>query len=129
MAHIMVVEDEEDAVRLLRFTLEKEGHRVSFALNGAEALSKLGVDPERPAADLPDLIVLDVMMPVMDGYTVNSRLSRNPRTRNLPVVVLTAKGETRDLFEFQARGLTFISKPYNPKELRDVIGKILSKKK
>jgi CheY-like chemotaxis protein len=88
MAAIMVVDDEPEIVTLLRFVLEADGHAVGSAVHGADALDKLGVEPARADASLPDLIVLDIMMPVMDGYQLNMRLqarrcatcSRWPRT-------------------------------------------------
>ena len=129
MAHIMVVDDERDIVTLLKFLLEKDAHRVSVAYNGAEALDKLGVEPVRPSAEIPDLIVLDVMMPLIDGYTVSSRLSQNARMKKTPVIILTGKGEMRDLFGFATNVATYVEKPFEPKGLRDIIAGVLAKKK
>ena len=67
MASLLIVDDESALVMLMRAVLEKVGHTVADASNGAEALAKLGVAPENPSAPLPDLILLDVMMPVLDG--------------------------------------------------------------
>src|SRR5579885_475847 len=99
MARIMIVDDERDVVTLLTYLLEKDGHTVSAAYDGAQALAALGVEP--PAQDgqtppVPDLIVMDVMMPVLDGYSVSAKLASCPRTRSVPLIVLTAKGEMRE---------------------------------
>ncbi|HAM37090.1 MAG TPA: hypothetical protein DEB40_09725 [Elusimicrobia bacterium] len=128
MAHIMVVDDERDVVTLLKFLLEKDGHRVSVAYNGAEVLQKLGVEPARADADIPNVIVLDVMMPIMDGYTVCSRLLENERTASVPLIILTAKGEMRDLFQLSKNVATYVEKPFDPKTLRETILTILAKK-
>jgi CheY-like chemotaxis protein len=129
MARIMVVDDERDVVTLIKFLLEKEGHEVMTAYNGVDALSDLGVDPPRADALLPELIVLDVMMPQMDGYTVSAKLHENARTRGIPLIVLTAKGETRDLFELSPNVASHIDKPFDPKTLRDLIAGMLKAKK
>ena len=78
MAAIMVVDDEPEIVTLLRFVLEQDGHSVSAAGHGLDALEKLGVEPAQPDLPLPNLIVLDIMMPVMDGYQLNMRLQSHP---------------------------------------------------
>lgn len=117
----MIVDDETDVVTLLRFLLEKDGHVITSASNGEEALEKLKAAPE-----LPDLIVMDVMMPVMDGYTLSSRLAAEERTRSLPVIVLTAKGETRDLFHYAPNVAAYIDKPFDPKDLRELITSMLA---
>src|ERR1035441_1235230 len=92
MARVLVVDDERDVVELVKFLLERDGHQVIEAFNGREAL-------EKAYAELPDLIILDIMMPEMDGYTVNARLTETESTRRIPVIILTAKGQMRDVFE------------------------------
>jgi two-component system phosphate regulon response regulator PhoB len=110
--------------------LEKQGHAVTEAFDGIEALRALGLDPATGAVaeerDLPDLIILDVMMPQADGYTVYSRLQANDRTRGMPVMILTAKGKTFDLFEDAAGVAAFMEKPFDPKALRQKIQEIVS---
>jgi len=129
MAHIMLVDDERDVTTLLKFLLERDGHRVSIANDGAEALAKLGVEPAQTGAEVPDLIVLDVMMPVMDGFTVASRLAQHDRMKQVPLIILTAKGEMRDLFQNATNVATYLEKPFDPKNLRELIAGILAKKK
>ena len=130
MKTILVVDDEPEIVTLLRFVLEKDGYKILEASNGQVALERLGVQPPEPGAALPDLIILDIMMPVMDGYTLNSRLQKEPKTQGIPILVLTAKGQKmRDLFEMAPNVAAYVQKPFDPKMLRELIAGILSSKK
>lgn len=109
--YILVVEDEAALVMLLRYNLEKEGYRVEVAVDGREALLK--VSEERP-----DLILLDWMLPELSGIEVCRQLRRDSETRNIPIVMVTARGEEAD----RVRGLDggaddYISKPFSPSEL------------
>jgi len=112
MATVLLVDDEEVNLYALRIILESRGYRCLTASNGADAL--------RVASDcLPDAILLDIQMPVMDGYGVCQRLKDDPRTRPIPVVFLTAR--FRDQEEV-IRGLDigandYVTKPFNPEEL------------
>jgi two-component system alkaline phosphatase synthesis response regulator PhoP len=108
---ILVVDDEKDVVELLKFLLEKDGYSVATAFNGREALTAA-------KDNVPDLILLDVMMPEMDGYTVQTQLLDNPATRNIPIIILTAKGQLRDVFAMSANVRAYIEKPFDPKTLR-----------
>src|SRR4051812_28875619 len=99
MARILVVDDEPAILTLMRFILEKSGHDIEEAVNGLEALGKLGVEPVDDSVPLPDLVVLDLMMPIMDGHKAFLRLRAHPRTEKLPIVVVTAKGDMRALFD------------------------------
>lgn len=130
MASIMVVDDEPEIVTLLRFVLEADGHVVGSAIHGVDALEKLGVEPAKAELPLPDLIVLDIMMPVMDGYQLNQRLQSAPRTAGIPILVLTAKGQKmRDLFEMAPNVAAYVQKPFDPKMLRELISGILTSRK
>ncbi len=122
MARVLVVDDEKDVVELVKFLLERDGHQVLEAFNGREAL-------ERAYAEHPDLIILDIMMPEMDGYTVNARLTENEGTRRIPVIILTAKGQMRDVFEMASNVAFYMEKPFDPKHLREKIQEVLSKPK
>ncbi len=126
MARILVVDDEHDVVTLIKFLLEKDGHEVAAAFNGQEALKVLGVEPEGEGF-MPDLIILDVMMPIVDGFTVARKLGQSPKHRAVPIVVLTAKGHVKDLFDMADNVATFLDKPFDPKKLRDLIEGILGK--
>jgi CheY-like chemotaxis protein len=130
MAAIMVVDDEPEIVTLLTFVLEADGHTVSSAGHGVDALEKLGVEPANHALPLPDLIVLDIMMPIMDGYQLNMRLQTEARTKDIPILVLTAKGQKmRDLFEMAPNVAAYVQKPFDPKMLRELISGILTSRK
>lgn len=110
-AHILVVDDDETNRRLLEAMLTREGYQVRFAPNGAEGLEQVLEAP-------PDLIILDVMMPLMDGYETCRRLKALERTRLIPVVLVTALNSEED----RVRGLEvgaddFLSKPFSRLEL------------
>jgi len=129
-ATVMVVDDEPEIVTLLRFILEKEGYNVTEANNGLMALERLGLEPAGAASQpMPDLMILDIMMPVMDGYVLNMRLQSEPKTRGIPILVLTAKGQKmRDLFEMAPNVAAYVQKPFDPKMLRELIAGILASK-
>ena len=128
-ATVMVVDDEPDNIALLRFMLESQGYSVCEAGNGVEALEALGVEPAAESC-LPDLIILDIMMPIMDGYALNMRLQTDDRTRGIPILVLTAKGQKmRDLFEMAPNVAAYVQKPFDPKTLRELIASILAGKR
>jgi CheY-like chemotaxis protein len=121
VAKVLVVDDEPSVVMLMRFVLEKSGHVVSEAHNGLEALATLGVDPENAAAELPDVILLDVMMPIMDGLTTAEALCAHPRASKVPILVVTAKGDLRQLFETMPQVAGFFQKPFDPRLLREAV--------
>jgi two-component system phosphate regulon response regulator PhoB len=109
--HVLVVEDEEALAELLKYNLEKEGYRVSIAMDGEEALV---VAEESP----PDLVLLDWMLPKAPGVEVCRRLRARQETRNTPIVMLTARSEETD----RVRGLDtgaddYITKPFSMSEL------------
>jgi two-component system alkaline phosphatase synthesis response regulator PhoP/two-component system response regulator VicR len=117
---IMAVDDERHIVRLIQVNLERAGFQVVTAFDGAEALKKA-------ESDKPDLIVLDVMMPRMDGFETLKRLQANPATREIPVIMLTAKAQDADVFRGWASGVSaYLTKPFNPLELITFVKRILS---
>jgi CheY-like chemotaxis protein len=122
---IMIVEDEIDMANLLRFIFERFGYEVMEAHNGQEALDMLKPDSSSP--NLPDIIITDVMMPVIDGYTLITRLEENEKLRKIPVVVATAKGHTRDIFQ-SSNIVGFMEKPFEPSQLKTLVEKVLKKK-
>ena len=118
----MVVDDARDVVALLKYLLERDGrHTVAAAYDGEQALSMLGIEPPSTPAELPDLIILDIMLPGVDGYSVNSKLLDDPRTREIPVIILTAKGQVQDLFRMSANVKAVVEKPFDPSKLRRLI--------
>jgi two-component system alkaline phosphatase synthesis response regulator PhoP/two-component system response regulator VicR len=119
-ARILVVDDDPTIVRLLRVNLEMEGYEVVSASNGREAL-------EAVARHAPDLVLCDVMMPVMDGLEVVSRLKRDESTANLPVVLLSAKAQDADIRHGKGAGADeYMTKPFDPLELLSAVERILA---
>jgi len=125
MASILVVDDERDVVTLIKFLLQKDGYTVVEAFNGAQALEKLGVDPPSDSTPLPDLVLLDVMMPIVDGVTVCERAGKNPRTSGVPIVVLTAKGQMHEAFKGAPNVAGHLEKPFDPLHLRELVKGLL----
>lgn len=104
---ILVVDDQEDVREMLRLTLMFQSFQVSEAASGAEALSVL------EGAELPDLVVLDVQMPVMDGYEVLARLREHRRTGELPVIVCSVKSSLTDAERAWKLGCDgYVKKPF-----------------
>lgn len=116
---ILVVDDDLDTLTLIGLTLQRRGFNVMKAQSGPEALEKLH-------ADLPDLLIVDVMMPHMDGYDVCRTVKADPRTAHLPVVMLTAKAQTANQLEgFRAGAIDYITKPVHPQDLVARIAAVL----
>lgn len=117
---ILAVDDEKHIVRLVQVNLERQGYEVVTANDGKEALQK--VEEEHP-----DLVVLDVMMPFMDGFEVLQNLRRNPATREIPVIMLTAKAQDADVFKGWQSGVDcYLTKPFNPMELVSFVKRIFN---
>lgn len=110
----------------MRTILETSGHVITEAGNGREALARLGVDPETPAPALPDLILLDVMMPLLDGIGVAAAMREHPRAAKVPILIITAKGDLRPLFEAMPQVAGFFQKPFTPAGLREAVTRALA---
>ena len=111
MARILVAEDERYILRMLSIKLEGMGHEVITAEDGGAAL-------ERAMEEIPDLILLDVMMPVMNGFEVLNRLKGTEQTKNIPVIFVTAMGSERDMAAgIEAGAADYVTKPFNFGEL------------
>jgi two-component system alkaline phosphatase synthesis response regulator PhoP len=116
---ILVVDDEIYIVHILDFSLGMEGYEVVTALDGEQAL-------ERVASEKPDLIVLDIMMPKLDGYEVCRAVKSNPATRTIPVILLSAKGRNVDQkMGFDVGADDYITKPFSPRKLVERINQLL----
>ena len=116
---ILIVDDEIDTLLPLKKSLEVEDYLVLGASNGFEAL-------ELAKTNIPDLILLDIMMPGMDGYEVCAQLKKDPVTRNIPVIMLTAKDAVRE----KVKGLDigaddYVTKPFNLNELKARIKSVI----
>jgi len=116
---ILIVDDEEDVIELLRFNLDKNGYKIEAAASGEEALKKA-------RTKLPDLIIVDLMLPGIDGLTVCKTLKEDVKTQNIPVIMLTAKGEESDIITGLELGADdYITKPFSPKVLIARVRRIL----
>ena len=116
---ILVVDDEIYIVHILDFSLGMEGYEVVTALDGEAALEKI-------RSDRPDLIVLDIMMPKLDGYEVCKAIKGNPETAHIPVILLSAKGRNVDQkMGFDVGADDYITKPFSPRKLVERINQLL----
>lgn len=117
---ILVVDDEPDVLKIVTFRLKKEGYEVITARDGQEALDL--VNRERP-----DLVLLDLRLPVVDGYEVCKRLKTDEDLRQIPVILLTASSATKiaeKTKDFQAED--YLIKPFEPEELLDKVKKFIN---
>jgi len=118
-AKILIVDDEIDTLLPLKMSLEVEDYLVLGASNGFEAL-------ELAKTNTPDLILLDIMMPGMDGYEVCARLKKDPVMRNIPVIMLTAKDAVREKVKGLDTGADdYVTKPFNLNELKARVKSVL----
>jgi len=120
---ILVADDEIYMLRLLEMTFKKGGYEVVTCRDGQEALALAGTAS-------PQLIVLDVMMPGLDGLGALRQLKENPATKNIPVVVLSAKGHALTRVEAEVAGAAlFLAKPFSPNQLLGAVQKIIGQNK
>jgi DNA-binding response OmpR family regulator len=117
---ILVVDDERFIVRLLQANLTRHGHTVTTAFDGRDALDQI-------QSGEFDLVILDVMMPFMDGYEVLKHLRRDPRTAELPVIMLTAKTADEDVYNaYHVGAHAFLTKPVDMGELMTFVRSMLA---
>ena len=105
---ILVVDDEKNLVRLVEYNLKKQGYSIDVAFNGLEALQKV-------ENNKPDLILLDIKMPVMNGIEVCVRLKQNPETSSIPVIVVSVLADNEEVLSLGVRST--ITKPFDPEQL------------
>ena len=116
---ILIVEDERDIANLISFNLEQNGYDAEIVPSGEDAMKAL-------KEFLPDLILLDIMLPGIDGLSVCSWIRKNPETKNLPVIILTAKGSEEEIVNGLELGADdYITKPFSPKVLLARIKNVL----
>jgi DNA-binding response OmpR family regulator len=116
---ILVVDDDENILSLERTILEQKGFDVTAATGGAEALKLL-------SNGLYDLVLLDVMMPEIDGFTVCRKIKEDPRLKDVPVIFLTAKGGGEALAEgFESGAVMYINKPFTANKLLTIVNTML----
>jgi CheY-like chemotaxis protein len=116
---ILVADDDPIIIKLLQVNLEMEGYGVVCARDGQEAV-------EKAQAELPDLIILDIMMPRMDGWTARAALLDIPELRETPVIFLSARAQQADLRRgYEAGVAEYVTKPFDPMDLLATIQRIL----
>jgi len=116
---ILIIEDEEHLVELLKFRLESCGYAVDVAVDGEDGLEKIDIMK-------PDLVILDIMMPKMNGYEALKIIRKNDSMKDIPVIILTAytqKGDIKRALDLGANA--FIAKPFEPKVLLTEVKKII----
>ena len=117
--NILIVDDEEDVLELVRYNLDNNGYGTETATTGEEALTK-------SRAKLPDLVILDLMLPGIDGLEVCRKLKSDTKTQHIPVIMLTAKGEEADIVTGLELGADdYVTKPFSPKILVARVRRIL----
>lgn len=121
MTKRVLVADDDPAIQKVLFqTLNLEGYEVATASNGEEALTEL-------EGDLPDVVVLDVMMPKLDGFDVLKRIRGNPRTEGLPVILLSARSSQEDIWQGWQSGVDYyMTKPFDVEDLLKFIEHVLN---
>jgi len=121
--NILVVDDEEDILELITYNLSREGYRVDPTTSGEEAL-------ERVFAKLPDLVILDLMLPGIDGLEVCRRLRADFKSKHVPIMMLTAKGEESDIVTGLELGADdYMVKPFSPRVLLARVRNLLRRRK
>jgi two-component system alkaline phosphatase synthesis response regulator PhoP len=122
-AKILVVDDEPNIVQTLQDRLEMNDYQVVTAVNGQAGL-------EKATSEQPDIILLDVIMPIMDGLEMLERLRKNEATRSIPVIMLTARSQNQDVARANGFGIEdYVVKPFDLSELLEKIEAILEKRK
>ncbi|MRG77851.1 MAG: response regulator [Methanosarcinaceae archaeon] len=117
---IMIVDDEPDTVDLVKLVLETEGYEILVAYSGSEALEKIKTEK-------PDMVLLDIMMPGMDGWAVRTKLLEDKETKDIPIVMLTARAQPIDkMIGLHVVGVAdYITKPFGRRELVDRVRAVL----
>jgi len=111
MKKILIIEDDDHIIELLKFNVENNGYEVDVAMDGREGLNKA-------INDLPDLILLDLMLPSIDGIDICKKLKNKDRTKDIPIIMLTAKGhETDKILGLEIGADDYITKPFSVREL------------
>jgi CheY-like chemotaxis protein len=129
VAQVLVVDDNAAFIRLMTRILNRAGHKVVTCASGLEALKKMGLQPDDESIEPPDLVVLDIMMPKSDGYLVAAACRDSPRTREIPIVVVSALKELSRLFTAKVQVDGFLTKPFSSEELIEKVAKALAKRK
>lgn len=120
MAKILIADDDPTIIMLLQVNLEMEGYDVVTAADGQIAV-------EQAAAEHPDLIILDIMMPRMDGWAAQEALAASPELSAIPVIFLSARAQQADLRRgYEAGVAEYVTKPFDPTALLEIISQVLA---
>jgi CheY-like chemotaxis protein len=115
---ILIADDDPVILRLIQVNLELEGYAVITAANGVEAVREA-------TAHIPDLVILDIMMPRLDGYQACEQLKANDATKDIPIVFLSAKAQMGDIEKGKTFGVAeYLTKPFDPSELLEVVERL-----
>jgi len=119
---VIIADDDPDIRRLVEMTVTNAGCDVTVASDGEEALARV-------RDSVPDLVILDVLMPRMDGWEVARALKSDPATREVPVMFLTSRGQEHDVLEgFDSGAVDYMVKPFSPRELQVRVRSVLAKR-
>jgi DNA-binding response OmpR family regulator len=118
---ILVVDDDPEISSLVQYTLESLGHEVKVCDNGREVVDTL-------RAYKPELLVLDVMLPGVDGYSLATQISEDPELSKMPIIVLSALEPSRTMFQRFSQVVAFLTKPFNTDDLMEAVKNGLAKK-
>jgi len=116
---ILVADDDTDVCNLINYTLENAGYEVLICTNGRNVIDK--AKEERP-----DVIILDVMMPGIDGATIAKKMSETDELREIPIIVVSALEASKNMFQPIMQVAKFVSKPFNPEDLAEEVRKALN---
>jgi CheY-like chemotaxis protein len=125
MAHILIIDDDPTVLKLIAAILARAGHTITTDSSGSAALKTLGAISSDSEPEPPALIILDIMMPKMDGYLIGRAIRDAPRTRDIPLIIVSALQEMSRLFTATVEVQGFIRKPFSPEELIAEVGRVL----
>lgn len=125
MAKVLVIDDDMTLLAMLTDALRNRGHEVIPCSSATEAVERF----KPPQIYVPDLVISDVMMPGLDGFSLNGVLQQDDRTRKVPVIIMSAKAKLRHSFEGLGHVVAFLEKPFDLKVLYEAIEKALKKAK
>lgn len=118
---VLLIDDDPEILNFTKEVLEPSGYEVGVCDNGRDAMKTI-------LAYKPDLLILDVMLPGMDGYTLATQLTEDAATRDMPIIMLSGLGPARAMFSQFPQVAAFIDKPFNPPDLLEMVRKALIKK-
>jgi DNA-binding response OmpR family regulator len=119
MAKILIADDERDIVELLKIVLEQDGHKVAAFDHGQKALDEIKRNPY-------DLLILDIMMPGIDGFSIQLTLQKDEKLKNIPIIIMSALQPAKSLFDSSGQVKAFFVKPFDPKLIVDRVREILA---